>query len=485
MTVDNQDSGSPAMRFEILKALKDGAAARVGRLAFAGRLPIDTPNFIAITSRGAVPHITPDNAEKHLKTTGAYMALEDFIERPQQYLKRTPPIYQASTTPKHPTRLHSFTATPPSVTTILSARRLPAVPAPMGNTTNAVSVFTSTGFQSLTTTEYHSAVEALRPDIAIPLADLTHTTTTPNSKRALRMAERTDEWTVEWFSALSNSNVSTFAPVLPIPYSIQWEYISRLAEDYLPTGQLAGLALYDADVLPDLESHSPSLLPLPRLAFTNPPTPHHILRQISLGIDLFTLPFLNQISDAGLALSFTFPAPPDSKDMPGPQPLAIDLSHPTHATSLLPLSPTTTNCACYACTSHHRAYIHHLLHAREMLGWTLLQIHNHAVISSFFAGVRATIAEGGADALEQATKRFATVYEADFPEGMAERPRARGYQFKSVGGGEGKRNKPAWGKLGGNEDGNGEGKTEERGGEEEDGIVKAVEEMAVEEKEGR
>ncbi|KAL2266292.1 hypothetical protein VTJ83DRAFT_5644 [Remersonia thermophila] len=474
MTVDQEDSNSPSMRFEIVKTLKEGAAARLGRIAFAGRLPIDTPNFIGFTSRGAVPHVTPDNAEKHLKTTAAYMALEDFIERPQQYLKRTPPIYQTSTTQKHPTRLHSFTATPPSVTTILGARRLPAVPAPMGNTANAVSVFTSTGFQSLTTAEYSSAVEALQPDVAIPLADLSQNTTAPNSKRALRMAERTDEWAVGWFSALSGSRVSTFAPVLPIPYSIQWEYISRLAEDYLPTGQLAGLALYDADVLPDLESHAPSLLPLPRLALTNPPTPHHILRQISLGIDLFALPFLNQISDAGLALSFTFPAPESTASTtttttPGsPQPLAIDLSDPAHATSLLPLS-SPASCDCYACASHHRAYVHHLLHAREMLGWTLLQIHNHAVVSAFFAGVRATLAEGGADALEAAAKRFAAAYDAEFPEGMAERPRVRGYQYKSVGGGEPKKNKPAWGKLGG----------------EEDGIAKAMEDLAVEEKETR
>jgi queuine tRNA-ribosyltransferase len=66
------------MRFEILKnALKDGIAARVGRLAFAGRRPIDTPNYIGMTSRGSLPHITPDNVGRHLQVTGAYMALED------------------------------------------------------------------------------------------------------------------------------------------------------------------------------------------------------------------------------------------------------------------------------------------------------------------------------------------------------------------------------------------------------------------------
>lgn len=66
------------MGFEILKgAVKNGAAARLGRLAFAGRLPMDTPNYIGITSRGALPHLTPDTVSKHLPATGAYMALED------------------------------------------------------------------------------------------------------------------------------------------------------------------------------------------------------------------------------------------------------------------------------------------------------------------------------------------------------------------------------------------------------------------------
>ncbi|KAL2160597.1 hypothetical protein VTH06DRAFT_1285 [Thermothelomyces fergusii] len=127
-------------------------------------------------------------------------------------------------------------------------------------------------------------------------------------------------------------------------------------------------------------------------------------------------------------------------------PLAVDLSHPAHATALEPLAP---GCACYACRAHHRAYVHHLLAAREMLGWTLLQLHNHAVVAAFFAGVRAALArpDDDDDAFAAAARRFARAYEPDFPRGAAERPRARGYQYKSSGRGEGRRNKPAWGKL--------------------------------------
>ncbi|KAM7196496.1 tRNA-guanine(15) transglycosylase-like protein [Naviculisporaceae sp. PSN 640] len=455
------------MTFQVLKAaMRDGAtAARLGKLALAGRKTvIDTPNFLASTSRGVVPHITPDNVKNHLHTGGVYMALEDFIERPQQYYTRTPPIFNTPTSTPPGKPLHSFTAMPPSMTTVLAARRLPAVPAPQGNSNSSISVFTSVGFQPLTTKEYHNAVATLQPDIAIPLADLTNHSTAPNTKRALRMAERTDQWVKEYFDSVpsSTTQTSTFAPILPIDYAIQWEYIERLAEDILPTGNLSGLAIYSPDILPDIaeSKYGPLLEPLPRLSLSPPATPHHILRQIQLGLDIFTIPFINTVSDSGLALTFEFPSPssPSSpQDSSSPSngtsllPLGINLSSPEHQTSLTPLLPNNT-CTCYACKNHSRAYIHHLLNAREMLGWTLLQIHNHAVVSSFFAAIRETLAQGPEES-EQAVQKFSATYEADFPAGTGERPRARGYHFKS-GAGEGKRNKPGWSKFG---EGNGDG----------------------------
>ncbi len=84
MTNDSQHEPTEAMTFEVLKAaIIDGSAARLGRLALAGRRGIDTPNFFAVASRGVVPHITPDNVGKHLQTGGAFMALEDCKSTPQ------------------------------------------------------------------------------------------------------------------------------------------------------------------------------------------------------------------------------------------------------------------------------------------------------------------------------------------------------------------------------------------------------------------
>lgn len=64
--------------FEILSArVASSHAARLGRLSIPGRRPIDTPNYTAITSRGAIPHLTPDNVTRHTDLSSAYMALED------------------------------------------------------------------------------------------------------------------------------------------------------------------------------------------------------------------------------------------------------------------------------------------------------------------------------------------------------------------------------------------------------------------------
>lgn len=64
--------------FKIVKTVvKDGVGARLGTLSLPKRRAIDTPNFIGLTARGAVPHLTPDNISKLSELSGVYIALED------------------------------------------------------------------------------------------------------------------------------------------------------------------------------------------------------------------------------------------------------------------------------------------------------------------------------------------------------------------------------------------------------------------------
>ncbi|MEK9724951.1 MAG: tRNA guanosine(34) transglycosylase Tgt, partial [Rhodospirillaceae bacterium] len=56
------------------------------------------------------------------------------------------------------------------------------------------------------------------------------------------------------------------------------------------------------------------------------------------------------------------------------------------------------DCACPACTGYSRAYLHHLVMAKEILGMILLTRHNLHYYQELMAGMRAAIAEGALDA---------------------------------------------------------------------------------------
>lgn len=76
---DSPDAAMPATRkvFTVLGEVAEACSPRIGRLSLPGRQPIQTPNFSAVGSRGTIPHITPDNLDKHTSTSSVYMALED------------------------------------------------------------------------------------------------------------------------------------------------------------------------------------------------------------------------------------------------------------------------------------------------------------------------------------------------------------------------------------------------------------------------
>ncbi|KAH0522223.1 hypothetical protein TsFJ059_006107 [Trichoderma semiorbis] len=431
-SLENSSDMSGRKIFELIgSAAADGSAARLGKLSFPGKKVVETPNFFAVTSRGAIPHLTPDNLKRHTSVNGVYMALEDFIE------KKEPPI-QNTPGGEGSRRLHRFTALPSNTLSVLGPRRCPAITTPFGNTPKALAVFTSTGFRNVTVPEFASYVQSLQPDIVLPMADLPHTSATPSSKKLVRMVERTEVWLDDFLGKLASSkstdtlDSSIFAPVLPVEYPIQWDYLRHLSEDVI--GKLDGLAVYDANLLPDLVNYPP-LAPLPKLCMDPPKTPQEVLRQVSLGIDICSLSFANITSDAGVAMTFSFP-PPSIDEI---RPLGINMWSPEHNTAVVPL---VEGCQCYTCLKHHRAYLHHLLNAKEMLGWNLLQIHNHHIVNEFFVGIRQALAKGQA-VFEEEARRFIASYEPVFPEGTGERPRARGYHFKSEADAD-KINKPAW-----------------------------------------
>lgn len=63
-------------------------------------------------------------------------------------------------------------------------------------------------------------------------------------------------------------------------------------------------------------------------------------------------------------------------------------------------NPLLKDCACYTCQSYSRAYLHHLAKAGEILGYTLMSIHNEHFIIKLVDDIRASILNGSFEALK-------------------------------------------------------------------------------------
>lgn len=293
----------------------------------------------------------------------------------------------------------------------------------MSNTNSEIALQTSVGFKTISSEYYAAAVRKLQPDIVVGLADIPFGQESVGIKRKDKMSDRTETWTRDLIAkstAEGQRRFNIFAPFLPIDGDLQSWYLEHLVDDM--ADKISGIAIYDAYLMDDLPEE---LERFPRLSFHTPASPQELLRQINLGMDIFTIPFINEATDAGIALDFTFPAPSADASGSTRQSLGVDMWQASLAESVTPLTET---CSCYACTKHHRAYIQHLLAAKEMLGWALIQLHNHSILDAFFAGVRTSIENG---TFEQDVADFDAFYEPSLPEKSGQGPRVRGYQFRA------------------------------------------------------
>ncbi|RPB03583.1 tRNA-guanine transglycosylase [Choiromyces venosus 120613-1] len=405
-------AANSGMVFDLRTARRTGGSAsgggddsaRVGRFAATGGVvSFDTPNFIAHASRGAVPHLSGDNLRDHTDVGAVYVALEDFVEKWHPNV----PVYN------HPSTLRDFISHPSNSLLILAPRRSPPVTTAASNTDASIAILTSVGFRVLKVDDYFNAVSSLKPDIAISPPDLPHQT--PGKNRGPKMVFRTELWLGELIKR-NTSNVPIFAPILPLDIEQQSYYLDHLKEHI---SSLTGLALYDARLAVELPEE---LEGLPRLSLDDALTPLKVLQQVSWGVDMFNLVFLTQMTDAGISLEFQFPGEATTKDGKK-KALGVDLWNKEYGTSLEPLA---AGCKCYACRKHHRAYVQHLLTAKEMTAWVLLQIHNSNIVSNFFIAIRESITQG---TFEKDCKTFAEVYKEEFPEKTGHGPR---YHFPSL-----------------------------------------------------
>lgn len=105
-------------------------------------------------------------------------------------------------------------------------------------------------------------------------------------------------------------------------------------------------------------------------------TPQDLVECIGLGIDIFDCVLPTRLARHNAAMT-------DSGRM--------NMMNAQYARDERPISET---CTCYTCQTHSRAYIRHLIQAREMLSGTLLSIHNIHTLLNLAAQLRAAISAG-------------------------------------------------------------------------------------------
>ncbi len=115
-------------------------------------------------------------------------------------------------------------------------------------------------------------------------------------------------------------------------------------------------------------------------------TYREMVQAIAAGIDLFDCVIPTRLGRHGAALA---------------QGERWNLKNAKFREDYQPLDPT---CPCYTCQNFSRAYLCHLIRSQEILGYTLLSLHNVTELVRFTQKIRAAILEG----------RFATDFAAWF-----------------------------------------------------------------------
>jgi queuine tRNA-ribosyltransferase len=105
-------------------------------------------------------------------------------------------------------------------------------------------------------------------------------------------------------------------------------------------------------------------------------TPEDLLDGVMRGVDIFDCVLPTRLARHNAALTHTG---------------RINLVNAAYARDPLPIDP---DCACYTCQHYSRAYLRHLIAAREMLSATLLSIHNLYTLVKLMSDMRQAILEG-------------------------------------------------------------------------------------------
>ncbi len=205
----------------------------------------------------------------------------------------------------------------------------------------------------------------------------------PNDRNYTKKAmERTHRWAERSLAAHSRSDQALFGIVQggvdPELRSVSAAFIASLP---FPGIAIGGLSVGETKaemhatldvVLPLLPEHKPRYL-------MGVGTPEDLIEGVRRGVDIFDCVLPTRLARHNAAFSSEG---------------RLNLMNATFARDPRPIDET---CDCYTCRTFTRAYIRHLIVAKELLAGTLISIHNLHTMINLMRDMRAAIQDGSFD----------------------------------------------------------------------------------------
>jgi queuine tRNA-ribosyltransferase len=352
-----------AIRFQVQAA--DGAA-RLGRLE-TPHGALDTPVFMPVGTQATVKGLTPEQ----VRSTGATILLGNTYHlalRPGDEI-----IAEMG-------GLHRFMAWDGPILTDSGGFQVYSL-ALTRKITHQAAVFRSHIDGRLLELSPERAVaiqENLGSDVAMCLDECPPFGTDPDYLAVA--VRRTIAWAARCREAHRRADQALFGIVQGgTDLALRAECAEALARLDFPGYALGGFSVGEtpAQMVAVLEPSAARLPPEKPRYLMGVGRPQDVLAGVAAGIDMFdcVLPTRNGRN----ASAFTADGP-------------LRLRNACHRRDSAPLE---SGCPCYTCRHFSRAYLHHLFLTKEMLGPTLLSLHNVAFYCRLLAGAREAIRAGG------------------------------------------------------------------------------------------
>jgi queuine tRNA-ribosyltransferase len=230
--------------------------------------------------------------------------------------------------------------------------------------------------------------------------------------------ERTHAWAARCREAHQRENQALFGIVQGGVFEdLRVESARFLASLDFPGYAIGGLSVGEPKALTQkaLEATMPHL-PQDRPRYLmGVGAPEDILEAVALGVDMFDCVLPTRIARNGALLTHQG---------------RLNIRNARHREDP---APVEEGCTCYTCRNFSRAYLRHLVHAKEVLGLHLATVHNIHFMLQFMRQIRQAIAEGQYVAFKDAfLAEYRTTSEAVRMQNRAARLRNRDAQQKGV-----------------------------------------------------